>query len=57
MKLIDYIETHFDGNRSAFARAQGTTKQHVQKWLAGDWEVFGDTLVSVKRELKRKEEK
>ena len=57
MELMDYINKHFKGNQSAFARAQGCTKQHVQKWLKSGCMVFDDLLVSPRRELKKEEEK
>ncbi len=51
MELIEYIETHFNGNRTAFGLAQGVSKQQVNKWLAGDFIVVNDRLYSVRREL------
>ncbi len=57
MKLIEYIETHFNGNRTEFGHAQGVSKQQVNKWLAGGWLVIGDTLLSPKRELSRDQKK
>lgn len=57
MKLIEYIEKHYNGNKSAFAASQGCTKQMVQKWVNGEWLVVGDLLVSPKRELIKPQKK
>lgn len=51
MELKTYIDKYYGGNQTAFAKANSTTKQHVQKWLKGGWLVFGDNLVSPRREL------
>ena len=54
MELIEYIETHFNGNRTAFGMAQGVSKQQVNKWLAGDFIVVNDRLYSGRRDLNKK---
>ena len=53
MKLIKYIEKYYNGNQSEFARAEGVSRQHVQKWVSSDWQVIGNQLVSQKRILKK----
>lgn len=53
MKLIEYINRYYGSNRTAFGDAQGVSKQQVNKWLAGDWMVIDDVLLSPKRELIR----
>ncbi|WP_419057413.1 hypothetical protein [Kluyvera georgiana] len=55
MKLIEYIEKYYSGNKSEFARANEVLPQHVNKWLNGDYIVIDGVLYSPRRELKEKE--
>lgn len=52
MDLKDYIKKYFDGNRTAFASANGTTKQMVYKWIKGNYIIVDDKLYSPRREIK-----
>ncbi len=49
MLLIEYINRHFSGNKSEFARKMDVTPQQVTKWIADNWIVVGHTLYSPKR--------
>lgn len=55
MKLIDYINKNYGGNKSEFARSQDVLPQMVNKWLNGDYIVIDGVLYSPRRELKEKE--
>lgn len=46
LPLNEYIDLHFGGNKAAFARSIGTTRQHVNKMLNGEWIVFKGKLWS-----------
>ncbi|ASV45071.1 helix-turn-helix domain-containing protein [Klebsiella phage LASTA] len=46
LPLKEYIDLNFAGNRAAFARSIGTTRQHVNKMLNGEWIVFQGKLWS-----------
>jgi hypothetical protein len=46
MRLIDYIQQHYGGNQSAFARAMGVPRQQVTRWLVGEWIVYNGRLYS-----------
>ena len=52
MKLSDYIDNHYGGNKAAFARANGVLAQQVTQWVNNDFIVVDDTLYSPRRELK-----
>lgn len=51
MKLIKYIEKHYDGNQKAFAASQGVKPQQVTQWLKKDFIVIDGLLYSPRREL------
>lgn len=55
MKLTEYIEEYFDGNKAEFARVNEVTPQHVTKWVNGEYIVVDGKLYSPRRELKVKE--
>ena len=57
MTLMEYIEKHYNGSKADFARAEGTTRQHVQKWVNNGWLVMGSQLVSPKKDLVNPAEK
>lgn len=50
--LLDYIAVKFDGNQSAFARANGVQRAQVSQWLKAEYIVVGNKLCAVRRELK-----
>lgn len=49
--IKDHIEEHYNGNKSAFARAQGVHRQHVQYWCKGDYYVHDDRLFHLTKVL------
>lgn len=49
--LEDYIKVFYGGNKSAFARQQGTTRQQVNDWLGKGFIVMKETLFSPRRVL------
>lgn len=51
--LADYIQAHFNGNQSAFARANGLQRAQVQQYLNAKKPVFvvDGKLVQVIRDL------
>lgn len=49
--LVEHINEHHNGNKAAFARAQGVTRQQVNQWINSDYRVYEYKLVSVKREI------
>ncbi|WP_139158573.1 MULTISPECIES: helix-turn-helix domain-containing protein [Pseudoalteromonas] len=51
MPLKQYIEQYFDGNQTAFARAQGVKLPQVTQWLNKQFIVIGHTLYSPRRDL------
>jgi|GEM_PF-1845165 len=51
-RLIDFIEQNFDGNKAAFARAQGVKPQQVSQWLAKNFIVVDGEMYSHRRTLK-----
>lgn len=51
MKLIDYIKKYYNGNKSAFAKACGTTPQRVNDWLVAEYIVDDGKLYSYRRDL------
>lgn len=55
MKLIDYIDKYYGGNKSEFARVNDVLPQAITKWIAGDYIVIDGVLYSPRRELKEKE--
>ncbi|WP_226066767.1 helix-turn-helix domain-containing protein [Dickeya zeae] len=59
MRLTEYIEREFNGNRVEFAKLMGVTRQKVNDWLNSGWIVHINEdgtllLCSVKREIPRK---
>ena len=52
MKLIDYITLNHNGNRSAFGRAVGVSRQHVNDWLNKKYIIVDGVLYSPRRSLK-----
>ena len=38
MKLTNYIQEHYNGNISAFARTQGVRQDQAQRWISRDCE-------------------
>ena len=50
--LLEFIDKHFDGNQSAFGRAQGVSRQQVREWVEKDFIVVDGQLYSPRRELK-----
>jgi len=57
MTLNEYIDKHFKGNKSAFARANDIPKQRVTDWINAEYYVIGDEMRSPaknKRKLKSK---
>ncbi|RYM60192.1 hypothetical protein BSR03_17260 [Serratia proteamaculans] len=51
MKLIDYIEKYFNGNKSAFARHEGVDQAYVYKWLKMECIIVDGKLYSPRREM------
>jgi hypothetical protein len=52
MPLIDYINLHYDGNRTRFAEAQGVKPQQVTQWIKNGFIVVDGALYSHRRTLK-----
>lgn len=52
MSLSDYIEKHFGGDNTAFAKAQGVKPQQVTQWKNKGFIVVDHVLYSPRRELK-----
>jgi hypothetical protein len=50
--LLEFIDLHFDGNKSAFAAAQGVQPPQVTQWIQKDFIVVDGQLYSPRRELK-----
>ncbi|MGG8042492.1 helix-turn-helix domain-containing protein [Klebsiella aerogenes] len=55
MKLTEYIDKYYGGNKSEFARENGVMPQQVNNWVNGDYIVIAGVLYSPRRELKAKE--
>lgn len=51
MKIVEYIDLYFEGNKSAFARRMNVTPQQVTKWVNDGWIIFDGQLYSPRREL------
>lgn len=51
MKLIDYIDKHYAGNKSAFARANGLAKQALTDMMKRDYIIINNNLYLKRREL------
>jgi len=54
MKLIDYIQSEYEGNKSLFARSIGKRPQQVTKWLKMDCIWFGGNVYRKQTDLKDK---
>ena len=55
MKLTEYIDKYYGGNKSDFARANDVNPQQVTKWINGNYVVIDGFLYSPRRELVPKE--
>lgn len=55
MKLTEYIDKYYGGNKSEFARANGVMPQQVNNWINGNYVVIDGFLYSPRRELAPKE--
>ncbi|MEJ5074354.1 hypothetical protein WH357_18760 [Enterobacter ludwigii] len=51
MKIVEYIDLYFEGNKSAFARRMNVTPQQVTKWVNDGWIIIDGQLYSPRREL------
>lgn len=54
MRLEDYIELHFQGNKSSFAKAMNVLPQQVTKWLKNQYIISNGKMYGMIRELKEK---
>ena len=52
--LAQYIDRHFNGHQSAFAKAQGVQRAQVTQWLKGEYFVSGNELLLKRRTLEKK---
>ncbi len=50
--LTNHIDENFDGNQSAFGRAQDVSRQQVREWVEKEFIVVDGQLYSPRRELK-----
>lgn len=50
MTLIEYINTHYAGNKAAFAKEWGVKPQQVTKWINGDFIIVNNKLYSYRRD-------
>lgn len=48
MPLLEYIEKHYGGNRSDFARACGVSRAQVNQWLKAEYIAHNGRLYSPK---------
>lgn len=55
MPLTEYINLHFSGNKSEFARHMGVTRQAVNKWIDGGWIIENKKLYSPQRNVPERE--
>lgn len=51
MGLEDYINTHHEGNKAAFARSMNTIPQTVTRWVNDGFIVVDGVLYSPRREI------
>lgn len=51
MELIDYINTYYSGNQSAFAASCGVHRTQVTQWINKGFIVVNHILYSPRREL------
>lgn len=49
MKLIKYIEQHYNGNKTAFAVTNNTTKQAIYAMIKKDTYYVYDGMLVIKR--------
>ncbi len=47
--LADFITENFNGNQSAFARANGVQRAQVSQWLKAGYIVIDDKLCAIRR--------
>lgn len=53
MKLKDYIIENYNGNKAAFAKANGMTPQQVTPMInRGNYHIIDDYLVQMKKKVK-----
>ncbi len=52
--LADFITENFNGNQSAFARANGVQRAQVSQWLKAGYIVIDDKLCAVRRVIRHK---
>ena len=50
--LTEYINANHGGNKSAFGRSIGASRQQVNQWINAGLMVHGTTLVAIRKELK-----
>lgn len=55
MKLTEYIEKYFEGNKSEFARSEGVDQSQIHQWIGKGFIVVDGVMYSPRRELKVKE--
>lgn len=53
MALLEYINTAYGGNQTAFATAQNVQRPQVTQWLKKNFIVIDGVLYSPRRELKQ----
>lgn len=51
MPLSEYINTHYGGNKAAFARACNVLPQQVAKWINMGCIIVNEKLYSPRREM------
>ena len=52
MKLIEYINEHYAGNKTAFGNANGLVKQTVNTMLKREYIIVNNDLYLKRRELR-----
>ncbi|ASE84370.1 hypothetical protein EVY06_22000 [Citrobacter koseri] len=56
MQLKQYIDDHFGGNKSEFARVMGVRRDKPNRWISEGWIVVDGRLYSPQREIPEKNE-
>ena len=51
MSILDYIQTFYNGNQSAFAASQGVHRAQITQWINKEFIVIDHVLYSPRREL------
>lgn len=51
MKISDYIEKYYAGNKSEFARAVGVRRDVPRRWIDDGWIVIDNKLYSPQRDI------